>query len=151
MEIPWSWHSAECATSTILEDVMLSKGLAKVSRTRRLQGCAFPALIRNGAYFLTDLEVFEDGVVNCWEMVDLSMFRHKLESGWVVTSIPEGKELSHHGLGSFDVLEPQWTHSPRTLLAHVDRLVSELNPGRENLFDCHGAARFPSMESVCPN
>jgi hypothetical protein len=119
---------------------MLSNGLAKVSRTRRLRGCAFPAIIRNGAYFLTDLEVFEDGVVNSWEMVDLPMFRQKLESGWVVTSIPAGKELSHHGLGLFDVVEPQWTHSPQTLLAYVDRLVSELNPGRENLFDCHGSS-----------
>jgi hypothetical protein len=128
---------ADCA---IWEGNMPSNGLAQVARTRRLRGCAFPGIIRNGGYFLTDLEVFEDGIINCWEMVDLPLFQQKLEARWIVTSIPAGKELSHHELGFFDVLEPQWTHSPETLLAYVDRLVSELNPSRDNLFDCRGSS-----------
>src|SRR5262249_16065197 len=122
------------------EKGMPLSGLAQVARTRRLHGCAFPGIIMNGGYyFLTNLEVFEDGIVGCWEMLDLALFEEKLNSGWIVTSIPEGKNLSHHELGLFDVQEAHWVHTPKTLLSYVDRLVSELNPRRENLFDCYGS------------
>lgn len=112
--------------------------LASICRTKEIRGYEFPGIIHNGAYFLTDLQVFADGLVNCWEMVDLPMFQRKLRSGWVVTSIPDGNALSIHGIGSVTVTEPDWVHTPKSLVRFVQDVVRSLNPRLENLYDCHG-------------
>jgi len=49
--------------------------LASICRTKEIRGYEFPGIIHNGSYFLTDLQVFADGLINCWEMVDLPMFK----------------------------------------------------------------------------
>src|ERR1700759_954367 len=112
--------------------------LSSICRTKEIRGFEFPGIIRNGSYFLTNLQVFADGLVNCWEMVDLPMFEQKLRQGWVVTSIPEGAFLSIHGLGSVQVVSPDWEHTPKTIVEFVHEVVKELNPRMENLYDCHG-------------
>lgn len=112
--------------------------LSSICRTKKIRGYEFPGIIRNGNYFLTDLQVFADGLVNCWEMVDLPTFWKKLEQGWVVTSIPNGAHLSIHGIGVIQVLSPSWTYTPRTIVKHVHDVVKSLNPSMENLHNCHG-------------
>jgi hypothetical protein len=77
--------------------------LASICRTKEIRGHEFPGIIHNASYFLTELQVFADGLINCWQMVDLPMFKEKLRRGWVVTSIPDGSELSIHGIGSVTV------------------------------------------------
>jgi hypothetical protein len=112
--------------------------LSSICRTKEIRGYEFPGIIHNGSYFLTDLQVFADGLVNCWEMVDLPMFKRKLGQGWVVTSIPEGASLSIHGIGSVRVGFPEWQHTPKTIVKFVREVVKTLNPRMENLHDCHG-------------
>lgn len=48
--------------------------LASICRTKEIRGYEFPGIIHNSSYFLTGLQVFADGLINCWEMVDLPMF-----------------------------------------------------------------------------
>jgi len=112
--------------------------LASICRTKEIRGFEFPGIIHNGCYFLTDLQVFADGLVNCWEMVDLPMLRRKLQRGWVVTSIPDGAELNIHGIGAVIVTKPVWVHTPESLVTFVQSVVKTLNPRLENLYDCHG-------------
>jgi hypothetical protein len=73
--------------------------LASICRTKEIRGYEIPGIIHNGNYFLTDLHVFADGLINCWQMVVLPMFKDKLRSGWAVTEIPHGADLSIHGIG----------------------------------------------------
>jgi hypothetical protein len=112
--------------------------LASICRTKEIRGYEFPGIIHNANYYLTDLQVFADGLVNCWQMVDLPMFKEKLRKGWVVTSIPHGAELSIHGIGSVNVAEPDWAHTPKSLVSFIEGVVKSLNPSLENLYDCHG-------------
>ncbi|MEY9840704.1 hypothetical protein [Streptacidiphilus sp. EB103A] len=32
-----------------------------------------------------------DGLIDCWELIDLAEFEQKLHSGWVATSLEEGQ------------------------------------------------------------
>ncbi len=112
--------------------------LASICRTKEIRGHEIPGIIHNGSYFLTELQVFADGLVNCWQMVDLPMFREKLRCGWVVTSIPDGSELSIHGIGSVALTSARWAHTPKSLVNFIQDIVKVLNPRMENLHDCHG-------------
>lgn len=112
--------------------------LSSICRTKEIRGFEFPGIIHNGGYFLTDLQVFADGLVNCWEMVDLPMFKRKLGQGWVVTTIPEYASLNIHGVGSVRVISPKWEHTPKTIVKFVQEVIKALNPRMENLHDCHG-------------
>ncbi len=95
-------------------------------------------MIHNMNYFLTDLKVFADGLIECWEMVDLPLFKGKLDSGWVVTSIPDDSPLDIHGLGAVELESPEWYHTPSSLTDFVQNTIEKLNPRMENLYDCHG-------------
>src|SRR2546430_11231138 len=65
----------------------------------QIEGTWRPIFIRNGStYFLTDLLVFADGAINCWDWVDLDGLRAKLASGWVATQLKPGAEVSAHDL-----------------------------------------------------
>src|SRR5260370_39786654 len=115
-----------------------SMTLPQICRTKEIRGYAIPGIIHNGSYFFTDLEIFADGLVWCWEMVDLPMFQAKLRSGWVVTSVPDDKPLSIHGIGDLSFSDSNWTHTPKSLFNFIKATVKDLNPRLENLYDCHG-------------
>jgi hypothetical protein len=60
------------------------------------------AFIHNGGtYFLTEIKVYQDGMIDCWELVDVEGFKQKVEQGWVVTSLPEGAVVSITLLAQF--------------------------------------------------
>lgn len=113
-------------------------GLTQICRTRRIRGYAFPGLIQNAGYYLTDLKVFSDGLIECWEMVDLPMLKKKLGSGWVVTSVPAGESIGIHGLGALEFKSAEWAHTPRSLVKFLRNVIKDLNPRLENLYDCDG-------------
>ena len=108
--------------------------MGKIRRTRWVEGAAVPGIIHNGGqYFLIDMNVYEDGMADCWELVDLAGLRGKLESGWLTTRIPDGRPLSIHGLGSYVVESAHWLHDPQSYYEAVVRLVERLNPEMRNL------------------
>jgi len=109
-----------------------------IARTQTIDGVVTPAFIHNSGYFFVNLQVYADGLVNCWELLDLPLFRGKLSSGWVVTSVPDGKAISIHGLGNWKVASGAWQLDGDALYDRVTALVRGLNPRMENLHDCHG-------------
>lgn len=113
--------------------------LTQLVRTKLIRGYAFSGVIHNGgSYFHTSLEVFSDGLIHCWEMVDLPLFKAKLASRWVVTSVPKNKPMHLHGIGNLCFSHAEWTHTPESLTAFIESLIQDLNPRGENLHDCHG-------------
>ena len=112
--------------------------LTQIVRTKLIRGYAFSGIIHNGSFFHTNLEVFSDGLIYCWEMVDLPMFRSKLGSGWVVTSVPDSEALHIHGIGNLRFSDAKWKHTPDSLMQFIESVLKDLNPRLENLHDCHG-------------
>ncbi len=112
---------------------MLVEPLTKISRIKTIEGFAVPAIIHNDSYFFVDLSVYEDGTVECWEMTDLNLFKDKLETGWVKTSVPNGKSISVHGLGSWKIDDGNWMFDKQTFFEYVGSILEKLNPQMQNL------------------
>ncbi|MER6096591.1 NADAR family protein [Streptomyces sp. NPDC001728] len=106
----------------------------------RVPGTWRHAFIRNGGtYFLTDLFIYADGIVDCWDLVTLDEFEKKLRSGWVATSLPDGGWASAHHLGSWVFGEPDTRLTPELLLAEVRDTIDELNGRPDSTGRCLAA------------
>ncbi|MEU2154693.1 NADAR family protein [Streptomyces sp. NPDC019396] len=94
----------------------------------RIPGTWRHAFICNGGrYFLTDLAIYADGLIDCWGLVTLEGFEEKLRSGWVATTLPDGAEASAHDLAMWKFSEPQVWIEPEWLLAEVRDTIESLN------------------------
>lgn len=113
--------------------------LTKITRTEILEGFSIPGIIHNMQYHFTDLQIYSDGLISCWGMVDLPMFKDKLNKGWVVTSIPNGKPISIFNLGHWYIEDAEWEHTKESLYEFVYSLVKQLNPTLENLHNYNGS------------
>lgn len=106
----------------------------------RIPGTWRHAFICNGGtYFLTDLGIYADGLIDCWGLVTLDEFEQKLRSGWVATGLPEGAEASAHGLASWRFAEPHTRITPELLLAEVRDTIEELNGRPDSTARCLAA------------
>lgn len=63
-----------------------------------IRGKGLSAFIHNGNYHETIIGVFEDGTIDCWELVNFEEFKTKVAEGWVVTQVPKGARISCHHL-----------------------------------------------------
>lgn len=91
-------------------------------------------LCNGGTYFLTDLVIYADGLVDCWGLVTLDELAAKLRSGRVATHLPEGGKASAHDLACWRFGEPKSRLTPELLLAEVRDTIDELN-GRPDSTD----------------
>lgn len=85
------------------------------------------AFINNGGtYFLTEIKIYRDGMIDCWDLVDLSGFKQKVSEGWVVTTLPPDACVSISFLTVFTV---------KKLLAsiHEDEFIKEVADEIERL------------------
>ncbi|WP_406327613.1 NADAR family protein [Streptomyces sp. NBC_00203] len=105
----------------------------------RVPGTWRHAFIRNGDYFLTDLFIYADGLVNCWGLVTLEEFEEKLRSGWVATELPDGARASGHELAAWKFSEPRSWHTPELLLAEVRDTIDQLNGRPDSTERCLAA------------
>jgi len=75
----------------------------KICRTEVVKGVSIPGIIKNGPYHFTDLDVYEDGRVACWNFEDFEHFKNDVQRGWVSICIPSGQNISIHGLGDWTI------------------------------------------------
>ena len=109
-----------------------------IERVKTLRGRYIPAFIHNMSYFFTKLQVYEDGLVDAWEMIDLDLFSGKLNSGWVKTAIPDGENISIHHLGEWEVTDGKWDYDKESFFKHIKSVIKDLNPEMQNLHNCFG-------------
>lgn len=103
----------------------------------RVEGITRPVFIRNGGdYFLTDLKIYADGSIDCWEWVDLAGLKAKLASGWVATSFEAGARASAHHLASWRFTDPQSWITPERLLGEVADEIDKLNGRPDSTARC---------------
>ncbi|MDX3192786.1 NADAR family protein [Streptomyces sp. MN03-5084-2B] len=93
----------------------------------RIEGTWRHAFVRNGAtYFLADLLIYADGMIDCWGLVTLDEFAGKLASGWVATEPAEGARASAHHLAAWTFAEPQAWLTAEMLLGEVRDAIDQL-------------------------
>jgi ribA/ribD-fused uncharacterized protein len=83
--------------------------------------------IRNGGtYYLTDLIIYADGIIDCWGLVPFATFVEKVNSGWVATQIKEGAPANAHHLATWKFAEP-WVLGADLLIGEVADEIEHLN------------------------
>ncbi|GAA2460208.1 hypothetical protein GCM10010191_95780 [Actinomadura vinacea] len=102
----------------------------------RIEGTWRPIFIRNVDYHLTDLLIFADGAIWCWEWVDLDGLRAKLESGWVATTLEPGARATAHHLGAWRFGEPRSALTAEMLLGEVADEIDRLNDRPDSTDRC---------------
>ncbi|MEM7040354.1 MAG: hypothetical protein AAF570_25535, partial [Bacteroidota bacterium] len=91
-----------------------------------LRGRLIPGFIHNLYHFYESLKIYEDGVVDCWEAVNLDLFAKKLSSGWVTPKVPNGERLWFHHLGSWNVLDGVWTFDLQGFYDHIVHVIESM-------------------------
>ena len=117
-------------------DISLPTIVTPIQRQRTIEGTAMAGIIRNIQNHFCDVEIFADGMVNAWELNDLTQFAARFEGGplRVLTSIPDGEDLSIFHLGNYRVTKARWKHTPQSYLRRVEETVRALNPEMSNLY-----------------
>jgi predicted NAD-dependent protein-ADP-ribosyltransferase YbiA (DUF1768 family) len=108
---------------------------------QQIAGTWRPIFIRNGNYYLTELYIYADGVINCWENVTLDGLREKIRAGWVATALPSGALASVHDLASWKFAEPQMWLTGDQLLGEVADEIDRLNERPDSTGRLHEAIR----------
>lgn len=92
-----------------------------------IPGVFFLAFIHNGGYHLTTITAYKDNMVDCWGLVSLDEFRQKVHEGWVVTSIPDGAEISIFHLARFTATDISTVSAEDGFIKDVVNAIDELN------------------------
>ncbi|HEX6800630.1 MAG TPA: NADAR family protein [Ktedonobacterales bacterium] len=93
----------------------------------RVEGSWRHVFINNGGlYFLADLKVYADGMIDCWGLVDLATFRQKVASGWVATTYVQGAYANVHQLVTWHFDQPESWLTPQQLIAEVADEIEHL-------------------------
>lgn len=108
--------------------------LPKIYRTKVIEGVTIPGFINNGIHFFVDLEVYEDGRVECWNFEDFEHFKNDVKRDWVSVSVPDGNGISIHSLGNWAISDGSWIHDKNSFINYVWSIVKHLNPTLTNLY-----------------
>ena len=111
------------------------KPSTRVYRKQVIEGYSIPAIIHNMNYFFVDLDIYENGRVQCWNFEDFDHFVRDVKRGWVTTSIPDGGAISIHGLGNWVIVDGEWLFDKETFIAYVQSLIKDLNPQLDNIYN----------------
>jgi len=47
-------------------------------------------------YHCVLIKVYQDGMIDCWGLVDFETFVQKVKEGWIVTRVPPNERISRH-------------------------------------------------------
>ena len=103
-----------------------------------VSGVAVPAFIRNGDYYFTEVDVFADGLFECWGGVDLDFLARKFDEGWISPGVPAGSRMSIHDLMSAKVVSCEWRQNAASFHERLRDYLKALNPNQRDLYDFAG-------------
>lgn len=110
------------------------KPTTKVYRKKIVEGYSIPAFIKNGTHFFVDLDIYEDGRVECWNFEDFEYFKSHVQNGWVALHIPNNEEISIHNLGSWIIDSGEWLFDKTSFIDYAYNIVKQLNPKMANIY-----------------
>ncbi|MDB5391997.1 MAG: hypothetical protein JWM11_7643, partial [Planctomycetaceae bacterium] len=104
-----------------------------------VRGLVCTAFIKNGNYYGTEIEVYEDGAFECWGMVDRAFLDEKILRNWISSSVPDGRQVSAHHLGQWKVAHGKWELNQDSLRHRLLEMLRKLNPQMSGLVDFEGS------------
>jgi hypothetical protein len=102
-------------------------------------GFAIPAFINNWQYHLVTVDVYSDGAIDAWGVIDRNLFEQKLRQGWIWPQPPDGGRISVHNLGACDCTNSKWLLSREVFRELIHDRIRTLNPNMANLIDMKGS------------
>ena len=106
---------------------VVPEGIYRKENNKLILGKALTAYIHNGQYHLTQIKVYEDGLIDCWELVSFEEFKKKVRQGWVVTEVPNIADINASLLGSFTATNVVNYVKPEEFIKEVKDVIDELN------------------------
>lgn len=107
----------------------------KIRRKKTVEGTTVPGFIRNGQYFYINVDIYEDGMINCWELADLKGLREKIDQDWLTPQVPDGESISVFGLGEYRTISGSWNFNAHSYYDYITQIVQQLNPGMNNIYE----------------
>ncbi|MFG3589460.1 NADAR domain-containing protein [Streptomyces sp. NPDC047990] len=95
----------------------------------RIPGTWRPVFINNGGHhFLTDLLIYADGLIDCWDgLITVEGLEKRLQNGWIATTFPGGATASADDLAQWKFGEARSWITPDLLVAEVRDTLDQLN------------------------
>lgn len=106
------------------------------SNGEKIFGEVFYGVVKNGMYFFTEITVFSDGMIRCWEMMDLNTFKEKLKSGWIRITLSEDSELRIPNLGVIKAGKLLAEKTDDDFIKEIEDSIIELNGGMGRVRKC---------------
>lgn len=115
-----------------------------------VKGLALPIFIHNGSYFLNTLDIYVDGVAECWGLVQIDDLQAKVDSGWITTAPPVSGKISVHDLGGGTLSAVEWLRHDADLVPTAQALYQRLHADNANVFDMDERRRQLAAEWNIP-
>jgi hypothetical protein len=123
----------------------------KISRMQdglEIPGMLTHAFIHNGRYFVSEIMVYQDGMIDCWDKVNFEGFKQKIRQGWVVTTLPNNVPVSVSPFVDFTATEVQTFVKEEEFIKEVADVIEELNGRPTSMGKCQEAfQRFQNEQS----
>ena len=135
----------------------LAGGIYRVNNDRLILGRSRCIYIHNGGYYLTQIGIYADGVIDCWGLVSFEEFEEKVRKGWILCRLPDGVDVDVHLLGTLKVKDAYNYVLPEELIKEVKDTIADLNDEPTSLSRCRTAYQdylnnpLPKLKEVLRN
>lgn len=103
------------------------KGIYRLDNDKLILGVALKAYIHNLYFYIADIKVYADGLIDCWGLVNLEQFKEKAREGWVVTQIPDSAEVEYDDIASMTVSRVESHIELDEFVKEVEDAINALN------------------------
>ncbi|MDI9311648.1 MAG: hypothetical protein QM535_15670 [Limnohabitans sp.] len=92
-----------------------------------IYGIIIPAIIENFNFWLTEIVIYEDGKIFCWELVSLNEFKEMVYSEKILISLPNGSKLFLPNWGEIEINNFLSYKTKDDFITEVEDILDELN------------------------
>lgn len=96
-----------------------------------INGIIIPAIIDNFNFWLTEIVIYEDGKIFCWELVSFDEFKEMVYSEKILVSLPNGSKLFLPNWGEIEISIFFSYKTKEDFITEVEDILDELN-GKAN-------------------
>lgn len=111
----------------------------RIEDGKMIIGKTIPVFIENAGLHLTDLKIYQDGMIDCWRMVTLEGLKDLIKSGWIVTSVKGSVDFSMFPLGYVKSGELLYSMKEDELVKEVQDITNDLNDQPTSRIICRQA------------
>lgn len=123
----------------------------RIVEGERIDGVFAHAFIHNWHYHLVPICIYQDGMIDCWGLVDLEGFKEKVKTGWVVTQPPEGAIISVSFLAGFKPEKASYYIKVEEFVKEVADEIEALNGRPTTAKRCYEAYKIYHADPTIQN